>query len=301
MQRLGRKPATPAYQGLPADAQEADDERYRDERQPIPHDPEQSKELAVSIHKVVPDEASTETSYDYQIIVRNDGTSVVEEYNVEERIGRNLRVINAYPDAVYENGALYWKLRNLQPGREQTLTVTVVAVDAGATEPLTILNAGTNVGAGTEVQGPRLLFDVYVPQRVQVGQALPIRFRVTNVSSVEVEDVVIEDDLSDELTHRGGRELGYKLGTLAPGETREARLVARAEALGSATNVARVAVNHSVVDEVSSIIQVAEVVPQTDPPTQARSQTPAPARSYPPAPVYVVPAPQMYGPCQRCW
>jgi len=240
------------------------------------------RELALSVHKEYPEQATTANSYEYQIVVRNEGVDAVDHFDVEEHVGRDFRVLNATPDAYLADNRLSWRLRNLQPGDEQTLAVSVKPIVEGPAEHVTLVSAAAAVGAETQVESPKLEFDVTAPPTAQVGQPCRIRFRVTNIGSSEIAGIVIEDDLSDELAHKGGRELDYDIGTLAPGESKQAQLVVRADALGTGTSVARLAVGDAVIEQVSSRVEIEEqsqqpTVPTASPATATRQPARLPA------------------------
>lgn len=239
------------------------------------------RELALHILKEIPGSATAERSYEYEIVVRNDGVDTIEQFEVDEQLGEDVQVLSAVPDAHYDNDRLRWRLRDLRPGDERRLAVTVLPKTGGRFEQATLVTAAAAVGAETRVEGPRLEFDVEAPQRVEVGQWCPIRFRVTNVGATDVSGIVIEDDLSEKLVHEDGRELGYDVGTLAPGESKEAQLAVKADALGTATNIARVTVNDTTVDEVSTRVEIAEATRQTPPTPAPRVGGPAARPQYP--------------------
>ncbi len=144
------------------------------------------RDLALSIVKEFPEAITADSSYEYRIVVRNDGIDTLDQFDVEEQLPGDTQVLAAVPDAHYANDRLRWRLRDLQPGDERIIAVTVLPQAEGQAEHTTAVIAEANVGAQTSVEGVRLEFDVEAPRQVEVGQWCPIRFRVTNTGSTEV-------------------------------------------------------------------------------------------------------------------
>ncbi len=84
----------------------------------------------------------------------------------------------------------------------------------------------------TNVVPPQLRLEILSPARVALGKTCSVGFRVTNLGTVPAEEVRILLDLPEGLDYHKGRALAYTVGTLAPGETREARLSPHAVGIG---------------------------------------------------------------------
>jgi hypothetical protein len=90
-----------------------------------------------------------------------------------------------------------------------------------------------------EAAGPaRLRLEVVMPERVRVGAACPIVFRVTNEGEAAARGVRLREFLPDGLTHPLGERLEYIVGVLPPGATKEARLTVTAADPGTFVNEA---------------------------------------------------------------
>jgi hypothetical protein len=143
--------------------------------------------------------------------------------------------------------------------------------------------------AVTNVAVPQLRFTVLSPERVPLGGTCRVGFRVTNTGNVATDDVRVLFDLPQELSYRKGRALEYAVGTLAPGETREARLTARADALGSGVCRGVIQTSGERISDAEAPIAISQ---------------PQPVRNPPPV---LMPAPQFYGspapyaPCPCGW
>jgi hypothetical protein len=143
--------------------------------------------------------------------------------------------------------------------------------------------------AVTNVATPQLDFTVLSPERVPLGGTCRVGFRVTNTGTVATEGVKVLFDLPEGLSYSKGRALEYAVGTLAPGETREARLTARAEAMGSGVCRGIIQTSGERIADGKATISISQ-------PQPARNPTPM-----------LLPAPQFYGtpipydPCPCGW
>ncbi len=229
---------------------------------------------------------------------------MVERVVVEDVVPASHRVLNVAPLALLDDRTLRWQLDRLRPGEEQTLNVELQPDGEGSIETTSTVRAYAAVSFQTEVAGPRLKLEVISPERVAVGQPFPIRYRITNTGAAAAEHVLLREDLPSELTHRDGRRLDCDLGTLEPGETREALLTAMAATPGATAHQVKVQADGGSADEVERSVLIAEAParrevpverpPEPRPPVRRpppRPEPRPPVRPPSPPPVFCVPAP----------
>ena len=88
-----------------------------------------------------------------------------------------------------------------------------------------------------------LMVEKSLPEEVQVGQTVDYRLRVSNLTDMSVEDVVVQDDLAGNFNVTetspqasvSGNTATWELGTFAPGETRTLRVSGKPTDVGELT------------------------------------------------------------------
>ncbi len=86
-------------------------------------DDESMPSVAVAHHQIEKDEAGG--SVRYKIVVRNNGKKAVKLFEVEEAIPAEHTVQVTDPPAETRDQDLHWTLRDVGPGEERTIVVTL--------------------------------------------------------------------------------------------------------------------------------------------------------------------------------
>lgn len=215
------------------------------------------KDLNITVEKTLPAESALHEVLTCEIVVRNEGDRVVDRLRVQEQLPDNHLLADVSLPATIQHGRLVWILRRLSPGAEKRLQLTLIPVGTGSAAALTHLAATAAVTCETMVAEPQLELSMTLPKRIRVGGLCPICFRIANRGRTEASEVVLRTDLPEQLTHPQGRKLDYDVGTLAPGETRELRLMARADRAGSANHHAELAAAGFVVVQSAESVEIA--------------------------------------------
>ena len=212
----------------------------------------------VTIEKRAPATAYIGQPLIYQIFIRNVGAGVAQQVVVEDIVPEGVAMQGSIPQAELVTNKLSWKIGSLKAGEERKISVKVIpgaegaigsaarvsfvadpALYASTGEPEPVVPA-TPVGpnpsipgtAGTVQQtsgGPianldngGVTLDIQGPRQIGVGQAFDIRFRLTNRTNQAVTDVMIRKVLPPGLQHQTRiQDLEYRVGTLAPAESRD--------------------------------------------------------------------------------
>lgn len=227
----------------------------------------------VTIEKRAPATAYIGQPLIYQIFIRNVGAGVARQVVVEDIVPEGVAMQGSIPQAELVANKLSWKIGSLKAGEERKISVKVIpgaegaigsaarvsfvadpALYASTAEPEPVVPA-TPVGpnptvpgtAGTVQQtsgGPiasldnsGVTLDIQGPRQIGVGQAFDIRFRVTNRTNQAVTDVMIRKMLPPGLQHQTRiQDLEYRVGTLAPAESRDVTMTLTAIQPGRAVS-----------------------------------------------------------------
>ncbi len=219
------------------------------------------EELNVSVTHQGPATSVIHQSFNYDIIVRNLGKKTVDRVLVEEQVSADHQLVGFSAGGTVLDGTLRWQLRRLKPGQAQTLNVQLLPTAAGPVRRVATIRPFARVVALTNIGRPQIRLEMTASKHVSIGRRCPIRFKVTNESPVTINGILLQTDLPAELTYHVGRKLEYDFGTLAAGESREAKLTARASTLGTARHAAKLLVHGSSIDEAAVRIEV--VPPKT--------------------------------------
>jgi len=190
----------------------------------------------LTIEKVAPPNAVLGQPLVYQILVRNVGATPARQVIVEDQIPQGSKLTGTIPRAELVDKTLIWRLGTLAAGEEKKIAVRVIPMNEGELGSIAKVNFVAEVAAQTRVTAPRLQLQVSAPRQVQQGEAFLLRFQVTNLGSGRATNVVLRDILPDELSHPGGNDLEYVVGTLAAGQSQEIELTVTAARTGTAQN-----------------------------------------------------------------
>lgn len=259
----------------------------------------QDADVQLSVSKRSPRQSSPSEPVWYELIVKNDSRDEVPQVVVEDRIPESYEVVNVAPLALLKDSTLRWQLGKLAAGEETTLRVELMPRGEGVLETTSQVRSFAAVNFKTDVAGPKLKLDVAMQASFRVGDRVAVKFKVTNTGTAAATKVVLQEDLPAELSHQHGRQLDLDLGTLEPGESREAQLTLEAKATGSAVLRSAVTASEGNRDERPRDLVIAEAPPEPrherqpepPPPRDPPRRDPAPRATAPRTFIYCVPTP----------
>ena len=156
------------------------------------------------------------------LVVTNTGGSLVRNVSVEATVPAGLKVLRAVPAP--QPGTSSWVVGDLRADESQTIELAVLPERRGDVN----LNAFVRfTGYSTSVftvQEPLLDVEVDGPADIEVGEHAGYVVRVGNPGTGTARNVVIQTAVPEGLQHRSGSLLSIDIGTLSPGESRQARL-----------------------------------------------------------------------------
>ncbi|MCA9060630.1 MAG: DUF11 domain-containing protein, partial [Planctomycetaceae bacterium] len=193
-----------------------------------------------------------------KLVVHNSSQSIIREVVTEAILPRGLQVVSTDPDPNPGVGTPTWTFGNLRPDETRTIAVTVIPRDRGelrldASVRLTGYSAATFT-----VQEPQIAVDVTGPEKTEIGQPVSYTVRVSNPGTGIARNVTIQAAVPEGLVHRRGSMLSIEVGTLEPGESRQARLNLTAVAGGHQDLAVRAIAEGGLEHATLASLQVAE-------------------------------------------
>jgi uncharacterized repeat protein (TIGR01451 family) len=226
---------------------------------------------AVTLHVRVPAEVGAGKDIEYHLTVENRSQAAAHHVRVRDRLPPGTRYLRATPEPTSRaagppgsNGDLLWDLGTLAPGARKEI-VLVVQLDAGGDlENHAYVQFEHGQVVRTRVNRPDLRLRVSAPPRVALYQPATFQLEVTNTGRAEARDVVLKDEVPQGLTATEARPalaaldnpLVWKLGNLAPGQSRRVEFSAATLQPGTYHDHATVIAAGGIRQEASAAVDV---------------------------------------------
>ncbi|MCP4785036.1 MAG: DUF11 domain-containing protein [Fuerstiella sp.] len=192
------------------------------------------------------------------LVLENTGQSIIRSVVAEAVLPAGLEVINSQPAPATEGGTAKWTIGELQPGEKRLIELVLIPRQQGDIQ----LNAFVRLtGASSStfsVKEPRVAVRIEGPAAVEVGQQANYTVHVANPGSGTARNVVIQAAIPEGMEHREGKLLTIEIGTLNPGEFRQARLSLTGSQGGEHPLAVRVRAEGGLGDQTSETVSVAE-------------------------------------------
>ena len=188
------------------------------------------------------------------LVVKNAGSTTVNQLAIDAFFPSNIRLIAAVPTPESATDRLTWSVDQLTAGSEKSFTVKLIPSKRGEIGASAQVRFTGTSSAAFAVHEPMLKVAVKSPSReVMLGDPASQMITVTNPGTGSVHDVKIEAKLSAGLEHPTREDqLLIDVGTVGPGETRSYRLGLTA-ALGGLQGVTVVATSSSDASSTDSV------------------------------------------------
>ncbi|HAA71629.1 MAG TPA: hypothetical protein DCE55_21005, partial [Planctomycetaceae bacterium] len=229
------------------------------------------------IDKWAPTEITVGEPAFFQIRVRNAGVVAAHGVRVVDQVPEKTQLdLSRTKPAPQRNpqGLLIWELGTIQPGEEQTVSLSLVATAEG--EIGSVAQVTFHAQASVRTVATRADLQIQLAPLggpMLVGDRATMSMTVTNRGSGTARDVTVEVDLPAALSHPAGNELENALGDLRPGESASMELAVEA-AQGGARQAVAIAVRSQ------SQAMVQEEVPVEVRAPQLRVKAEGPKRRY---------------------
>src|SRR5262249_12666161 len=137
-----------------------------------------------------------------------------------------------------QEGRLAWDLGVLEAGAERRVKGEVEPVTAGQFKTCASVTFTPHACLTTVITQARLELVKSGADTAQVGDNVVVHVRGTNLGHAPAVGVVLHDDLPSGLEHDSGATLDAEVGTLAPGESKQIKLITKATKQGRHINKA---------------------------------------------------------------
>ena len=193
-----------------------------------------------------------------ELVVRNTSQTVVRSVMVEAAMPANVEVVDTRPAAAEGSETPTWTFGELQPGESRSVLLKLIP----KTREDVLLDAYVRLTGSTSsrfsVQEPMIGVAVSGPEKVEIGQQVGYIVRVSNPGTGLANNVVIQAAVPEGLEHRNGSLLNIEIGTLNPGESRQARLSLTAVHGGEQQLAVRVLADGGLSEQTLTSIEIAE-------------------------------------------
>jgi len=195
---------------------------------------------------------------DVELVVKNTSQTVVRSVMTEAVIPSNVEVVEARPAAAEGAEMPTWTFGELQPGQSRSVMLKVIPKTRGDVRLDAYVRLTGTSTSQFSVQEPMIGVAVSGPEEIEVGQQVGYIVRVSNPGTGLANNVIIQAAIPEGLEHRNGSLLTIEIGTLNPGESRQARLSLTAVEGGDQQLAVRVLADGGLSDQTTTAISVAE-------------------------------------------
>ncbi len=192
----------------------------------------------LTIQKFAPESIQVGKPATFRVAVVNTGQAMAHGVEIRDLVPRGTQLISTKPRASRGTGGeLVWELGTLKAGDEISVEVQVMPVAEGEIGSVATVRFNADASARSVATKPELVLRATAPSQVLIGEELALSIEVSNPGTGTATGVVLSERVPTGLQHPVGGELEYKIGNLAPGESRSLQLALTATRAGSITNV----------------------------------------------------------------
>ncbi len=213
---------------------------------------------SVTLQWVHHDEFSVGQESRCDLIVENSGRSIVRNVMAEAVLPRGLQVISAQPAPIAAGESARWAFAELKPGQTEKIQLVVIPGQEGDVQMNAFVQITGATSSSVSVTKPLVAIKVEGEGTVEVGQQSNYTVHVTNPGTGKAKNVVIQAAVPKGFEHRQGNLLTIEIGTLNPGEVRQARLHLTAVTGGEQKLAVRVIADGDISDQTTQLVTVAE-------------------------------------------
>lgn len=200
--------------------------------------PQPEERVNVEIKKQIPQTGTAQNLLTYSILVKNRGTSPAYDIHVDEALSPLASLVDFSPPAEVKQNHLHWKIARLDPDEERELQVKVFLNREGSVKTTSNIKLASNVASATDISAARLDLQIKGPEVLTAGETFPLVIVVSNQGEQNQQEVSLNLDLPEGLSHQQGRQLTFKLDQLAAGQSRTLRARIKATKSGRFTSQA---------------------------------------------------------------
>ncbi len=185
-----------------------------------------SQNPVMLIQKRMPEECQVGKRATVIITVRNAGNSAAQDVEVIDTIPNGARFAESMPAVTpTAEGILVWKLGEMGPGDERTITLQIVPERQGELGSTAAVRFAAQASMRTLATLPKLELVPSASADVLIGSPHSIDVTVKNIGTGMARAVRLEADLPRNVRHESGdASLEASFGDIAPGDSKRIRL-----------------------------------------------------------------------------
>jgi uncharacterized repeat protein (TIGR01451 family) len=194
----------------------------------------------ILLEKTVPKQVMVNRDYAYQIVVTNLQSNTLKNIVITDKLPPNFELVSSDPQAGISGDTAQWAVPELGPDRKVVINLVGKASSIGRISSCATVTWDDYICATTEIVNPGLEARVTAPASASLCNIIPLVYTATNTGSTTLTNVYIDGGKTSELEALDGTRGGYmKLGTLAPGESKQVKVNAKATSTGEFNTVIR--------------------------------------------------------------
>jgi len=216
----------------------------------------------IGIKKTAPARAGVGDTITYDIVVMNPGQADATSVKVTDTLPDGISYVSSQPKATVDGQTLSWNIGTLAKGKQVSLAVKAKTTRTGSFENCADVTADHGLKgrscATTVVTAPKLTIEKTGPDQVLICEPIPVKVVVRNTGDGPATGVKVVDNLPDGLMCEGSDSVSIDVGTLKPGQAKQAAYNLKASKRGAYTNTAHVTADGGLKAKASHKIQVLE-------------------------------------------
>ncbi len=146
-------------------------------------------EAAVALEWSGPPTVRVNRANEYQLAVRNTSSQLVQKVVVQVRAPKGTTVKETTPAAKVVDGVYLWELGTLELKEAKYLKLTLTPTTRGEMGCQAWVTFTGTAGMKVNVQEPKLQVTISAPEKVAIGDPIPVTYTVKNVGDCTAENV----------------------------------------------------------------------------------------------------------------
>ncbi|MBD3673546.1 MAG: hypothetical protein HUJ26_08465 [Planctomycetaceae bacterium] len=170
----------------------------------------------------------------YEMSLTNTGASKIDRVVLEQSLPASIELRETSAVHAAEDRTLRWEYENLSPQEQWRVPMVVVPTLQGQVSLPTTIEVGRVASAKTLVQRPDIELSLTCEPAAQYKKYHQIVFLMKNTGEVPLHNLLMDVQLTGNLSHRFGQDFEFFEEQLDVGQTRRALLHVKTEDLGGA-------------------------------------------------------------------
>jgi uncharacterized repeat protein (TIGR01451 family) len=207
--------------------------------------------------KIVPKQVMVGKEYTYQFVVTNLRNTELKNVTITDDINSKYRVIRSQPSAVIDGTKARWLIPSIGAGKQVVVSITGITDNTGTISSCGTVSYDDQVCATTEIVRPGLKAAITAPKSSGLCEIIPLIYTATNVGNIPLTGVYIDGGKTSELVSLDGTRGGQMtIGNLAPGESKQVKVDAKATKEGEFKTVIKAVSGQITSEEASALTMV---------------------------------------------